>query len=283
MEQNTFIPDSTAVRVALWRALHTQIDSAPHILQDDIGLKLADPPPGWQERPDMHPQGTAPFRASIVARARFIEDLVIEQIPHGIHQYIVLGAGLDTFAQRHPEVAGKLQVFEVDQPATQAWKKQRLYEIGLPPPAWLHFVPVDFEKVSAWKDQLVAAGYDPKKPVIVTSIGVSMYLTLEAIKKTLRQMTNLAPGSKFLMTFLLPLDLVAPEDRFGFERSIKGAQASGTPFISFFSPEQMLALAREIGFKKIEHLSTSDMTLYFAGRSDGLKPSTGEELLIVTV
>lgn len=280
----TYTPDSTAVRVALWRAMHVQMDAQPHVLEDEIGIKLVAPDEGWRNRPDMHPQGTAPFRASIVARARFIEDLVAEQASHGVNQYVMLGAGLDAFAQRRPEVASKLQVFEIDKPDTQAWKSQRLTELGFPIPKWLHFVPVDFESGASWWDQLIAAGFDAKKPAVVTSIGISMYLTQEAIKDTLKKMTRLAPGSKFIMTFMLPLDLVAPEDRIGYERSLKGAQASGTPFISFFSPEEMLALAQSIGFKKVEHQSTANMiSRYFADRADGLKPSTGEEFLIATI
>src|SRR5881394_290212 len=91
-------PDSTAVRVALWRALHVQIDPPPHVLEDEIGLQLAAPDESWRGRPDMDPRGTSSFRASIVARARFIEDLVVDQAGHGVDQYVILGAGLDTFA-----------------------------------------------------------------------------------------------------------------------------------------------------------------------------------------
>src|SRR5580704_4408540 len=97
--------DHTAVRVALWRALHVQIDPPPHVLEDEIGLRLAAPEDGWRDRPDMHPEGSKPFRAAMVARARFIEDLVEEQAGLGVDQYVILGAGLDTFAQRRPEVA----------------------------------------------------------------------------------------------------------------------------------------------------------------------------------
>src|SRR5437773_6391757 len=100
-------PDNTAVRVALWRALHVEVDSPPHVLEDEVGLKLAAPDDGWRSRPDMSPF-TRPFRASIVARARFIEDLVAEQVAHGVGQYVILGAGLDTFAQRRPELASRL-------------------------------------------------------------------------------------------------------------------------------------------------------------------------------
>ncbi|HRO66896.1 MAG TPA: class I SAM-dependent methyltransferase, partial [Pseudobdellovibrionaceae bacterium] len=148
---------------------------------------------------------------------------------------------------------------------------------------WLRFVPVDFETGQSWWDQLVASGFDTKKPALVTSLGVSMYLTLDAIKETLKKMTRLAPGSKFVMTFLLPLEGVDPQDRPGYEMSMKGARASGTPFISLFSPEEMLSLAREAGFRKVEHLSiTALIPRYFANRADGLKPSSGEEFLIAT-
>ena len=98
-DKNVEEPDNTAVRTALWRALHLEVDSPPHVFDDDVGLKLVAPDDGWQNRPDMSPF-TRPFRASIVARARFIEDLVVEQVAHGVGQYVILGAGLDTFAQR---------------------------------------------------------------------------------------------------------------------------------------------------------------------------------------
>ena len=119
-------PDSTAVRVALWRAMHVQVDPPPQVLEVEIGLRLAAPDEGWRRRPDMDPHATSHFRASIVARARFIEDLVVEQASDGVGQYVILGAGLDTFAQRRPEIASRLFVFEVEQPGPQAWKRQRL-------------------------------------------------------------------------------------------------------------------------------------------------------------
>jgi len=136
-------PDNTAVRTALWRALHIEADAQPYIIEDEVGLKLVAPEDGWQERPDM--KYTKRLRASIVARARFVEDLVIAQSKKGIDQYIILGAGLDTFAQRKPDVASGLQIYEIDQPDTLAWKQERLTELGFGVPDNLHFVPVDFE------------------------------------------------------------------------------------------------------------------------------------------
>src|ERR1700728_4161023 len=153
-------PDSTAARVALWRALHVEIDPPPHVLEDKIGLELLAPDKEWTRRPDMDPEFTRPFRASIVARARFVEDLVVEQAGRGLSQYVILGAGLDSFAQRRPEIASRLRVFEIDRPGPQAWKRQRLIELGFGVPDWLRFVPVDFEAGGAWRDGFVAAGFD---------------------------------------------------------------------------------------------------------------------------
>jgi methyltransferase (TIGR00027 family) len=239
--------DGTAVRVALWRAMHVLVDPPPHVLEDEVGLRLADPDAGWRDRPDMHPAGTSRFRAAMVARARFIEDLVVEQAGRGVTQYVILGAGLDTFAQRRPEVAARLLVFEVDQPGPQAWKRQRLIELGFGVPAWLRLVPVDFEAGGSWWEQLATAGFDAGQPAVVVSTGVSMYLSKDANLATLRQ--------------------------------IAGRDA----VISFYTPDEMLALAREAGFKDVRQVAGTWLAeRYFAGRTDGLRPSTGEDLLVAT-
>ena len=183
-------PDSTAVRTALWRALHVEIDAPPPILDDTVGLRLAGPDPDWRSRADMHPDGTRAFRASIVARARYLDDLVIERAAAGVGQYVILGAGLDSFAQRHPDVA--VRVFEVDQPGTQDWKRRRLAEIGYPPGENLRFVPVDFERGQSWPDALTANGFNSADAAVVSSTGVSMYLTRSATEATLRQVAELA-------------------------------------------------------------------------------------------
>jgi len=274
-------PDSTAVRVALWRALHVELDAPPPVLADETGLALAAPEQDWRSRGDMHPLGTRGYRAAIVARARFIEDLVCEQAAQGIGQYVILGAGLDTFAQRSPEIASRLQVFEVDRPGPQAWKRRRLLELGFGVPDHLRLVPVDFEAGQFWWEEVAAAGFDPSRPAVVASTGVSMYLTREANLATLRQIAALAPGSTLAMSFILPLYLVDPAERAGHEAVYRAARASGTPFISFFTPEQVLALAGEAGFSRTRYVSREDLIgRYFAGRSDGLVPASGEGLLV---
>jgi methyltransferase (TIGR00027 family) len=282
-DEQTKAPDSTAVRVALWRAMHVQIDPPPHVLEDEIGLRLAAPDDGWRARPDMDPVGTSGFRAAIVARARFIEELVTEQVGHGVTQYVLLGAGLDTFVQRRPQLAARLRVFEVDQPGHQAWKRQRLIELGFGIPDWLRLVPVDFESNGSWWQQLVEAGFDPGQPAVVASTGVTMYLSKDVTAATLRQLARLAPGSTLAMTFLLPPRLIDDADRSGLQASEKGARASGTPFISFYTPQEMLALAREAGFTGTRHVSGQSLAgRYFADRTDGLRPSSGEDLLLAT-
>lgn len=277
-------PDSTAARVAMWRALHVEADASPHVLEDRIGLQMLAPDANWRERGDMDPQFTRPFRASIVARARFIEDLVVEQLDRGVAQYVILGAGLDSFAQRRPEIASRLTIFEVDPPGPQAWKRRRLVELGYGVPDWLRFVPVDFEAGESWREKLVMNGFDESRPAIVVSTGVSMYLTKEANAATLREVAGFASGSIFAMTFLLPLELTDPEVRPGLEMAEKGARASGTPFISFFRPAEIQALALDAGFQDARHVSAAHLTQrYFADRTDGLRPpENAEELLVAT-
>jgi len=275
-------PEHTAVRVALWRALHVQIDPKPHVLTDEIGLKLI-AEDGWRSRPDMNPDFSKSMRASIVGRARFVEDLVEEQAKQGATQYVILGAGLDTFAQRRPEIASHLHVFEVDRPGPQAWKRKRLTEIGFATPEWLHFVPVDFEAGQSWWEQLIACGFDTRKPSVVVSTGVSMYLTKDANLATFQQMAKLAPCSTFTMTFMLALDLLDTQERSIMEFVMKKANESGTPFLSLFSPAEILAMAKEAGFKKSQYISGNDLYhRYFANRSDGLRAGSAEGFLVAT-
>jgi methyltransferase (TIGR00027 family) len=276
-------PDHTAERVALWRAIHVESDAPPHVLEDLVGLKLAAPDEGWRGRPDMNPQATSRFRASILARARFIEDLVAEQAGQGVGQYVILGAGLDTFAQRRPEIASRMRIFEIDQPRMQEWKRRRLIETGYGIPDWLRLVPVDFEAGASWLDALAANGFDRSKPAIVVSTGVSMYLTREANAATMRQIAALAPGSTLAMTFMCPMELADAEDRPARGWAEAGARAAGTPFITFFSPEEIVAFARENGFKQARHVSAAMLNeRYFAGRSDGLRTANSEELVVAS-
>ncbi|WP_427921775.1 class I SAM-dependent methyltransferase [Streptomyces sp. cg40] len=274
-------PDHTAVRVALWRALHVRADAPPYVIEDEVGLRLVDPGDDWRERPDMDVEATRRIRASIVARARFVEDVVAEEVAKGVDQYVVLGAGLDTFAQRRPELGARLRVFEVERPGTQAWKRRRLAELGYDEPDWLRFVPVDFE--GDWWGQLAAGGLDIGRPAVVAATGVTMYLTLDAITTMFRLVAGLAPGSTLVTTFLRPVEDVEPEQRAQLEVAVRGARAAGTPFLSFFTPEQVLELGRACGFREARHVSAADLAeRYFGGRTDGVGPSRGEEVMVAS-
>ena len=219
-----------------------------------------------------------------MARARFIEDLVAEQAGHGVAQYVILGAGLDTFAQRRPEIASRLRVFEVDQPGPQAWKRQRLIELGFGVPDWLRLVPVDFEAGGSWWEQLAAAGFDPGQPAVVASTGVSMYLTKEATAATLRQLAGLAAGSTLAMTFLLPPELLDDADRSGLQAAERGARSRRD------AVHQLLHPGRRCWPWPATPVSETPGTCrgprsaerYFADRTDGLRPSSGEDLLVAT-
>jgi methyltransferase (TIGR00027 family) len=271
-------PDSSAVRTALWRALHVQIDAPPHLIDDEIGVALAAPEREWRDRPDMHPVGTGGYRAALVARTRFVEDLLIEQ---GIGQYVLLGAGLDTFAQRHRGLADRVQVFEIDQPGCQAWKRQRLEDLGYGVAQNLHLVPVDFEDQDDWWQALLDAGFDEAATALVSSSGVSMYITKEATTATLRRLTGMAAGSVVAMTFMLPFDLINQAERAGLERAARGALASGTPWISFYAPEEILSIASDAGFSEVHYVPTAELaTRYLAGRTDGLRAAEGEGILL---
>jgi methyltransferase (TIGR00027 family) len=274
-------PDSTAVRVALWRALHVEVDPPPHVLEDEVGVALVAPEAGWRARPDMDAEGTSAFRLGIVARARFVEDLVADEEARGARQYVLLGAGLDTFAQRRGDLASRLRVFEVDRPGPQEWKRARLVAFGYGVPDWLRLVPVDFEAGASWWDELLAAGFDPGERTIVASTGVSMYLTRDATAATLRRAAGLVAGSTLAMTFLVPFDMLADADRPGLEMAASGARRSGTPWVSFYRPEEMLALARAAGFRAADHVTAEQLSDRYVGAGGHrLRSASGEDFLI---
>ncbi|HEY2224784.1 class I SAM-dependent methyltransferase [Actinomycetospora sp.] len=275
------VPDHTAVRVALWRALHLEVDAAPPVMADALGLRLADPPPAWRDRPDMDPVTTRGARAGMVARARFVDDLVRERVAAGVTQHVVLGAGLDTFALRCPDLDAV--VFEVDRAATSAWKEHRVTELGLTVPAGLRFVPADFEAEDAWWDALLAAGFDAGRPAVVASTGVSMYLTREANLATLTRLATLVPGSTVAMTFQLPSEMLDGDDRHFRDLSAAGAAAAGTPFLSYFAPDGIVALARSAGFCDARAVGAQALNrAYFDGRADGLRVTPAEQFLVAS-
>lgn len=275
-------PEHTAVRVALWRALHVEVDEPPHVLKDQVGSQIVGEE-NWRARLDMALDFSKPMRASIVGRARFIEDLVLQKVQEGVTQYVILGAGLDTFAQRHTELSSQLEIFEVDQPGPQAWKQKRLMDLNLAQPKHLHFVPVDFEAGQSWLEQLIANGFKKDKSAVFVSTGVSMYLTQEANQATFSQIAKLASGSTFAMTFMLALDYLLAQERSIMEFVMKKAAESGTPFLSLYAPDEILKMAQTAGFKAAQYISADDIYVkYFSNRTDGLRAGQAEAFVIAS-
>jgi methyltransferase (TIGR00027 family) len=215
------------------------------------------------------------LRASIAARSRFAEDSLEAAVARGVRQYVILGAGLDSFAYRNPFSAGGLRVFEVDHPATQAWKRDRLREAGVEVPGPLTFAPVDFEKETL-ADGLARAGFAADVPSFFSWLGVTVYLTRSAVMATLAYVASrTAPGSEIVFTFL--------EDSDASERasSIRDrARAHGEEWLSFFEPADLALSLRRLGFTVVEHFDAAGVNRrYFGDRRDGLRVAHGGHLM----
>ena len=220
------------------------------------------------------------MRAFMVARSRYAEDQLHHAITGGVHQYVVLGAGLDTFAYRNPYPHEQLQVFEVDHPATQEWKRDLLATANIAAPPELVFVPIDFEQQTLTTG-LAQTGFHFDRPAFFSWLGVTPYLTLAAFRATVRTIGGMPAGSGVTFEYTLPHSLLNEQEKMGYERLAKRVAAAGEPFQLSFSPEQMKEELEAAGFRRIEEL-TSDIVnqRYFRDRSDGLRLYGGVARLI---
>jgi methyltransferase (TIGR00027 family) len=209
----------------------------------------------------------------VVGRARYNEDKLSDAISKGISQYVIVGAGLDTFALRRPDLRNRLRVFELDHPLTQALKRDRLAQAALAPPPNLHFCSTDFERESI-ASSLFRSRYDPAIPTFFSWLGVTMYLTREAISNTLKSIrTMAAPGSEIVMDYVASAvfhpENQSPAMRAAFNR----AQSFGEPLISGFDPRTLPEELAALGFELLEDLDREGQEArYFAGRADGRRP-----------
>jgi methyltransferase (TIGR00027 family) len=211
------------------------------------------------------------FRLFMAARSRYAEDRLAEAVANRVTQYVVLGAGLDTFAYRNPFPA--LRVFEVDFPATQEWKRALLAEAAIALPASLTFVPLDFEH-KALAEGLAEAGFDAGKAAFFGWLGVVPYLTLDAFRATLGAIAQLPAGSGVCFDFAFPPETLSPARRLVFDGLAGRVAAAGEPFRLFFGPEELAAELRRAGFERQEQVDSDGLNeLYLKGRADGLKLS----------
>jgi methyltransferase (TIGR00027 family) len=259
----------TALRVAIRRAAHQLIDR-PTVLDDAIAVRLIGPGYARDMERAMH-KVARDFRCYIAARSRYVEDRLAEVVARGVTQYVVLGAGLDTFAYRNPFAA--LRVFEVDFPATQQWKRALLADAAIALPANLTFVPLDFEHQTL-AEGLAGAGFENRLPAFFGWVGVVPYLTLAAFRATLGVMAQLPPGSAVSFDYVSSPKTLTPERRKVFDGLSKRVAAAGEPFRLFLLPEEMEQELHRAGFQRIEQVDSDGLNeRYFKDRADGLKLS----------
>jgi methyltransferase (TIGR00027 family) len=264
------VPSRTALRVALRRAAHQLYDTPPLVLDDPIAVPIL----GKEYLPELHKTATKlekPFsvglRAFLVARSRYAEDNLARSVAHGVTQYVLLGAGLDTFAHRNP--FPQLRVFEVDHPATQQWKRELLATSSLPVPQNLIYAPVDFERQSL-SEQLVSAGFNPQIPTFFAWLGVVPYLTLEAFRVTIQFVASQPAGSGIALDYGQPRSALPFLEKLAHDSLAARVQLAGEPFQLFFTPPE---IATELtAFRNFEDIGTSEInSRYFAKRTDDLK------------
>jgi methyltransferase (TIGR00027 family) len=264
-------PSGTALRVATVRAAHRLLDD-PIVFDDPLALAILGPEAEAAMRADPfahNDQISRGLRASLVVRSRVAEDELARAVEDGVRQYVVLGAGLDTFAYRNPYPG--LSVFEIDHPSTQAWKRGCLDRAGIAVPDSLTFAPVDFEEGGTLADGLASAGFDRAAPACFSWLGVTMYLREESVFDTLAWIAGSAPGSSVTFDFRVPLDQLNPVERAITEMIMQRVAEAGEPWISAFDPEDMKARLLEIGFSRAEALLPEALNRrYLFQRKDGL-------------
>jgi len=262
-------PSRTAQRVAQRRAAH-QVWDNPRIFDDPIALKII-PRDMAAELSGSRASDSAParsLRAFVAARSRFAEDHLGEAWSRGVRQYVVLGAGLDTFAYRNPYA--DLQVFEVDFPATQAWKRKCLEAGGIAIPQTLTFAPVDFE-THTLADGLASAGFKPDDPAFFSWLGVVPYLAEQTVLETLRWIASLGPKHGVAFDYAVPRASLDFFNRLAFDAIAARVARAGEPFLSFFDPPTLSGKLRQMGFTQHEDLSSAEINgRYFNGRADKL-------------
>ncbi len=265
----------TAWRVALHRALHQVLDRPP-VLDDPVAIPILGTETAIVVREDPSSLERGPLdvylRAFMAARARFAEDHLDAARDAGIAQYVVLGAGLDTFAYRQPSLNPPLAIWEIDQPATQAWKRERLAAAAIPIPDNVRLVPVDFERDSLL-DALAAAGFDARAGAVFSWLGVTMYLTPTAIDATLAFIASVC-GRAGGVAFDYSIDpaLLTPPQREIFDRMAARVDRAGEPWRTTFAPAALAAKLRALGFTATEDAGGDELNArYFAARADGLR------------
>jgi methyltransferase (TIGR00027 family) len=263
-------PSRTALRVATRRAAHQLFDS-PKVLEDPLAVRIIgrEVAGSLSSIADRLSPSARYMRAFMAVRARFAEDELALAVRRGITQFVILGAGLDTFAYRNPFT--NLRVFEVDHPATQEWKRQRLHAENIAIPDSVTYAPVDFNSQTL-ADGLRAANFRADQPAFFSWLGVTMYLENQTVYDTLRFIHSMSPENGVVFDYTVPRHLLNTMGRLILDAIMKRVAAAGEPFHGFFAPTELEAALREIGYSHIEDLNSEAINArYFANRRDSLK------------
>ena len=277
-------PSRTAEGAGIQRAIHQTVDEDPKILNDPVAARMVDPSSDFYKSfVEGLERMPAPLRlqrrAYSVMRSRYTEDCLGASVTVGIRQYVILGAGLDTFGYRQPSWAKSLRVFEVDHPATQSWKRAKLAAAKVEIPDNVTFAPIDFERVTL-KEGLAASGFDFGIPTFFSWLGVTPYLTEEAFDGTLKFVLSMPRSTEIVLDFMVP-DHLMPPDVAAVVRAVNTRIAEqGEPIIARFVPEELTAKLEAKGFQKVVHLSPQAVDQrYFAGRRDGLSAPVAFQIM----
>jgi len=247
----------------------------PKVFDDPVALRIIGKESASALKADPHQFEATPLsfylRAFVAARSRYAEDELSLGVQRGARQYVILGAGLDTFAYRNPYPEGVLHVFEVDYPSTQTWKRVRLEEAGITLPDDLTFAPVDFE-TQTLEEGLQRAGYDSSKCTFFSWLGVTEYLTTEVVMATLGLIASARVGSGVVFDYMISPSLLSPAQKSSFDAFSKRVASAGEPWKAFFDPELLTKNLQTMGFGYVEDNGPEEINArYFKNRKDGLR------------
>jgi methyltransferase (TIGR00027 family) len=259
-------PSRTALAAAIQRAAHQSLDGG-RIFNDPVARLVLGPEAAALIDAASADPAQRQMRIFMAARSRFAEDGLAAAVSRGVRQAVILGAGLDTFALRNPHAALGLRVFEVDHPATQAWKRQRMREANLAVPSTLTFAPVDFTRQSL-AEELAAAGFQTNQPAFFCWLGVVPYLRREAISALLQFIASL-PGSEVVFDYSEPLENYSPARRANVAAVAERTAAIGEPWLSYFDPAEIAKDLRNHGFDELEDLGLADIAVRYLGAAKG--------------
>ncbi len=261
-------PSRTARGTALQRAAH-QLLEVPRVFDDPLALRIFGAGGvRWlgQNLDRYRTAGSRGMRAFLVMRSRYAEDQLANAVARGVNQYVVLGAGLDTFAYRNPHRG--LRVFEVDHPSTQAWKRSLLQAQSIEAPRSLTFAPVDFE-TQTLAGGLKTAGFRADRPAFFSWLGVVIYLSKPAVAETLRTIAAGARGSQVVFDFAPPSSMIGEQERASRARAEASVARAGEPWINYYEPAPFVDALHAAGFRSAYAVGAAEMNArYFGDRSD---------------